>query len=55
MTTGQENNLLDYVKPDGTLVEINANSIEYAESIGWKPKTNSKPGKKPAKAIKDQG
>ena len=28
--------LLDYVKPSGVKIKINANSVEHAESLGWK-------------------
>lgn len=28
---------MKYIKPNGTEIEINENSVEYAESLGWKP------------------
>ena len=29
--------MVRYIKPNGTEVDINESSIEYAESLGWKP------------------
>ena len=40
---------MKYVKPNGTEIEINENSVEYAESLGWKPaKEAVKESPKPA-------
>ena len=29
---------INYIKPNGTEIKINEHSVEYAESLGWKPK-----------------
>ena len=30
--------MMIYVKPNGAEIEINKDSVEYAKSLGWKPK-----------------
>jgi len=47
--------LLDYIKDDGkTAVQINQNSVEAAEALGWKPagKGATKPAGEPSKGDK---
>jgi hypothetical protein len=34
--------LLEYVKPNGVKVQINAESVAAAEALGWKPATKGK-------------
>lgn len=38
-----------YVKPNGKELEIHENSVEYAESLGWKPVKKTPPKKEKSK------
>jgi hypothetical protein len=41
--------MIEYVKPNGVVVEINEENatVEAAQALGWKPKPKAKPGPKP--------